>query len=371
MDLELSELSLPPTQHLHPLGWWKEYALTLPWGGCENRFEACVGRPQPAYVWADLSLLIESCPRFFFSTIDIWNCWNCPLGSLSQWFKTCLLLIPQGQFSINLTGTGLQVAEATKWVSQGNYVSVKVHRSEVRLFPLASCSAFTCEHLYSVFVLSPQPWILTHGFMVFWHRTAPESMAAVAASVGSASPTRTLASLSKSSEGRCLTLSHASPEAPRQRHPSTGLREPICQTWTPSSPSARKLWYCEVWGPVSRDRHPPPPSTEPAHSEDGPTSPSQPRSNASNGYQMRPCVRIWKADSALLCDSNSPPSDSPTLFGFTWWLILMGLDVKTWYGSEECLVSSNEVGFLIFFSYFWWCNGKSLRAIYSNSFLKK
>ncbi|XP_056454312.1 A disintegrin and metalloproteinase with thrombospondin motifs 20 [Gadus chalcogrammus] len=37
---------------------------------------------------------------------------------------------PQGQFSINLTGTGLAVAEATKWTSQGNYVSVKVHRSE-------------------------------------------------------------------------------------------------------------------------------------------------------------------------------------------------------------------------------------------------
>uniref|UniRef100_A0A8C6WWM1 ADAM metallopeptidase with thrombospondin type 1 motif 20 n=1 Tax=Neogobius melanostomus TaxID=47308 RepID=A0A8C6WWM1_9GOBI len=32
---------------------------------------------------------------------------------------------PQGQFSINLTGTGLKVSEATKWTSQGNYVSVK------------------------------------------------------------------------------------------------------------------------------------------------------------------------------------------------------------------------------------------------------
>lgn len=37
----------------------------------------------------------------------------------------------QGQFSINLIGTGLKVAEATKWTSQGNYVSLKVHRSEV------------------------------------------------------------------------------------------------------------------------------------------------------------------------------------------------------------------------------------------------
>uniref|UniRef100_A0A8C7JEQ1 ADAM metallopeptidase with thrombospondin type 1 motif 20 n=1 Tax=Oncorhynchus kisutch TaxID=8019 RepID=A0A8C7JEQ1_ONCKI len=32
---------------------------------------------------------------------------------------------PQGQFSINLIGTGLKVAETTKWTSQGNYVSVK------------------------------------------------------------------------------------------------------------------------------------------------------------------------------------------------------------------------------------------------------
>ncbi|XP_054631701.1 A disintegrin and metalloproteinase with thrombospondin motifs 20-like isoform X1 [Dunckerocampus dactyliophorus] len=37
---------------------------------------------------------------------------------------------PQGQFSINLIGTGLRVAEATKWTSQGNYVTFKVHRSE-------------------------------------------------------------------------------------------------------------------------------------------------------------------------------------------------------------------------------------------------
>ncbi|XP_057185517.1 A disintegrin and metalloproteinase with thrombospondin motifs 20 isoform X2 [Triplophysa rosa] len=37
---------------------------------------------------------------------------------------------PQGQFSINLAGTGLKVAGATKWVSQGNYVTLKVHRSQ-------------------------------------------------------------------------------------------------------------------------------------------------------------------------------------------------------------------------------------------------
>lgn len=42
------------------------------------------------------------------------------------------LLCFQGQFSINLIGTGFKVAQATKWTSQGNYVSVKVHRSEVK-----------------------------------------------------------------------------------------------------------------------------------------------------------------------------------------------------------------------------------------------
>ncbi|MGH0121107.1 UNVERIFIED_CONTAM: hypothetical protein FKN15_071967 [Acipenser sinensis] len=36
---------------------------------------------------------------------------------------------PQGQFSINLTGTGLRVSESTKWIAQGNYATVKVHRS--------------------------------------------------------------------------------------------------------------------------------------------------------------------------------------------------------------------------------------------------
>ncbi|XP_031421068.1 A disintegrin and metalloproteinase with thrombospondin motifs 20 [Clupea harengus] len=49
---------------------------------------------------------------------------------------------PQGQFSINLTGTGLQVAEATKWVSQGNYVSVKVHRSEDGTRIYGRCGGF-------------------------------------------------------------------------------------------------------------------------------------------------------------------------------------------------------------------------------------
>lgn len=50
--------------------------------------------------------------------------------SVDEWKLMCDVS-RQGQFSINLIGTGLKVAEATKWTSQGNYVSVKVHRSEV------------------------------------------------------------------------------------------------------------------------------------------------------------------------------------------------------------------------------------------------
>ncbi|XP_046889139.1 A disintegrin and metalloproteinase with thrombospondin motifs 20 [Hypomesus transpacificus] len=49
---------------------------------------------------------------------------------------------PQGQFSINLIGTGLKVAESTKWTSQGNYVSVKVHRSEDGARIYGRCGGF-------------------------------------------------------------------------------------------------------------------------------------------------------------------------------------------------------------------------------------
>uniref|UniRef100_A0AAR2JAB6 Peptidase M12B domain-containing protein n=1 Tax=Pygocentrus nattereri TaxID=42514 RepID=A0AAR2JAB6_PYGNA len=49
---------------------------------------------------------------------------------------------PQGQFSINLTGTGLKVAESTKWVSHGNYVAVKVHRSEDGTRIYGRCGGF-------------------------------------------------------------------------------------------------------------------------------------------------------------------------------------------------------------------------------------
>ncbi|XP_062858960.1 A disintegrin and metalloproteinase with thrombospondin motifs 20-like [Trichomycterus rosablanca] len=49
---------------------------------------------------------------------------------------------PQGQFSINLTGTGLKVAKTTKWVPNGNYVSVKVHRSEDGTRIYGRCGGF-------------------------------------------------------------------------------------------------------------------------------------------------------------------------------------------------------------------------------------
>lgn len=49
---------------------------------------------------------------------------------------------PQGQFSINLIGTGFKVAQATKWTSQGNYVSVKVHRSEDGTRIYGRCGGF-------------------------------------------------------------------------------------------------------------------------------------------------------------------------------------------------------------------------------------
>uniref|UniRef100_A0A8B9RM98 ADAM metallopeptidase with thrombospondin type 1 motif, 9 n=1 Tax=Astyanax mexicanus TaxID=7994 RepID=A0A8B9RM98_ASTMX len=38
---------------------------------------------------------------------------------------------PQGRFRINLSGTGFQVAESTKWISQGNYAVADIHKSVV------------------------------------------------------------------------------------------------------------------------------------------------------------------------------------------------------------------------------------------------
>ncbi|KAM6215650.1 A disintegrin and metalloproteinase with thrombospondin motifs 20 [Rhynchocyon petersi] len=37
---------------------------------------------------------------------------------------------PQGQFSINLAGTGMKISSTAKWLAQGNYASVIIHRSQ-------------------------------------------------------------------------------------------------------------------------------------------------------------------------------------------------------------------------------------------------
>lgn len=148
----------------------------------------------------------------------------------------------QGQFSINLIGTGLKVAEATKWMSQGNYVSVKVHRSEVRrkrtnnfnilglsmrfVFSLGAEIRFIkCCLNYHVVCLvwfTQEECSLTFGNsysqckkLPFTHffpfsfvsvcRTEQESTAAVVVSVGSAFPRLTTAYCFKSTEGHAET----------------------------------------------------------------------------------------------------------------------------------------------------------------------
>lgn len=84
------------------------------------------------------TLLGHSVP--FATAGDCYSAARCPQVGIRIYLspiycKTAsVLMVPvicQGQFSINLTGTGLKVAESTKWVSHGNYVAVKVHRSEV------------------------------------------------------------------------------------------------------------------------------------------------------------------------------------------------------------------------------------------------
>ncbi|XP_060742765.1 A disintegrin and metalloproteinase with thrombospondin motifs 20-like [Tachysurus vachellii] len=63
-----------------------------------------------------------------------------PFGSAGDCYSAARC--PQGQFSINLTGTGLKVAELTKWVPQGNYVSIKVHQSEDGTRIYGRCGGF-------------------------------------------------------------------------------------------------------------------------------------------------------------------------------------------------------------------------------------
>ncbi|KAG7252585.1 hypothetical protein CRUP_031394 [Coryphaenoides rupestris] len=40
---------------------------------------------------------------------------------------------PQGQFRVNLSGTGLQVAQHSQWITQGNYAVADISKSQVRL----------------------------------------------------------------------------------------------------------------------------------------------------------------------------------------------------------------------------------------------
>ncbi|TSK13404.1 A disintegrin and metalloproteinase with thrombospondin motifs 20 [Bagarius yarrelli] len=63
-----------------------------------------------------------------------------PFGSAGDCYSAARC--PQGQFSINLTGTGLKVSELTKWVPQGNYVAIKVHRSEDGTRIYGRCGGF-------------------------------------------------------------------------------------------------------------------------------------------------------------------------------------------------------------------------------------
>eukprot|EP00062_Callorhinchus_milii_P009908 gi/632954349/ref/XP_007892911.1/ PREDICTED: A disintegrin and metalloproteinase with thrombospondin motifs 20 [Callorhinchus milii] len=49
---------------------------------------------------------------------------------------------PQGQFSINLSGTGLKISQATKWIAQGNYATVSIHRSQDGMKVYGRCGGY-------------------------------------------------------------------------------------------------------------------------------------------------------------------------------------------------------------------------------------
>lgn len=51
-----------------------------------------------------------------------------------------VLFTIQGQFSINLAGTGMKISSTAKWLAQGSYASVIIHRSQVS--PAAPQSPF-------------------------------------------------------------------------------------------------------------------------------------------------------------------------------------------------------------------------------------
>jgi len=61
---------------------------------------------------------------------------------------------PQGQFSINLAGTGMKISSTAKWLAQGSYASVIIHRSQVSpagpkcLFEILLCCELELKVLY-------------------------------------------------------------------------------------------------------------------------------------------------------------------------------------------------------------------------------
>ncbi|XP_077790786.1 A disintegrin and metalloproteinase with thrombospondin motifs 20 isoform X1 [Podarcis muralis] len=49
---------------------------------------------------------------------------------------------PQGQFGINLAGTGLRLSPTAKWIAQGNYVTVQIHKSQDDTKIYGRCGGF-------------------------------------------------------------------------------------------------------------------------------------------------------------------------------------------------------------------------------------
>ncbi|XP_077194718.1 A disintegrin and metalloproteinase with thrombospondin motifs 20 isoform X4 [Paroedura picta] len=49
---------------------------------------------------------------------------------------------PQGQFGINLAGTGLKLSSTAKWIAQGNYATVQIHKSQDDAKIFGRCGGF-------------------------------------------------------------------------------------------------------------------------------------------------------------------------------------------------------------------------------------
>lgn len=91
-------------------------------------------------------LLYTSFPQYFQLRASL---------NISQILLFVLFLLEmQGQFSINLAGTGMKISSTAKWLAQGNYASVVIRRSQVSA---GTCLGFSssshCFQAGSVF-----PW---------------------------------------------------------------------------------------------------------------------------------------------------------------------------------------------------------------------